>query len=273
MSRGFILSSFLLGLLLFNGSTIAAATTVGGNVSSNWAGYTATSDQYTGVGATWTITAPKEEEGFAADAVWVGVGGVESRDLIQAGIQSTVEDGEVSYYAWYETLPRAQKPVDLRVRGGDSVSVSIEETSKSIWHIKITNNTTGKSYEKDIQYSSKYSSADWIVERPLGIRGRFARYMPLDDFGIVNFTNSYAIVNGVRTNLREAGAKPVNMVTNQVVLATPTVIGPSGASFSLTRTDENLPTRYAIREISTRPEPEVIVIHFRYPHSIFNFPL
>ena len=67
---------------------------------------------------------------FGIDAAWVGVGGVRSRDLIQAGTQQTVSGtGNTQYEAWLEMLPGASRPVPLSVHAGDSVSVSIAEQS------------------------------------------------------------------------------------------------------------------------------------------------
>src|SRR5207248_2240361 len=53
--------------------------------SQNWAGYAATAGAYTGVSATWTIPDVALISSRGVDAVWVGVGGLRSRDLIQAG--------------------------------------------------------------------------------------------------------------------------------------------------------------------------------------------
>src|SRR2546427_4217339 len=52
--------------------------------SSNWSGYAASGGTFTSVTATWTVpTVSATSPG--ADATWVGIGGLESQDLIQAG--------------------------------------------------------------------------------------------------------------------------------------------------------------------------------------------
>src|SRR2546427_2616225 len=52
--------------------------------SSNWSGYAANGGTFTSVTATWTVpTVSATSSG--ADATWVGIGGLESQDLIQAG--------------------------------------------------------------------------------------------------------------------------------------------------------------------------------------------
>jgi hypothetical protein len=54
--------------------------------SHNWSGYAATNGNYTAVSATWTV--PSVGSGDAGvGASWVGIGGVNSRDLIQAGTE------------------------------------------------------------------------------------------------------------------------------------------------------------------------------------------
>src|SRR5205823_11050596 len=53
--------------------------------SQNWAGYAATGGAYTGVSAAWTIPDIAFISSPGVDAAWVGIGGVRSRDLIQAG--------------------------------------------------------------------------------------------------------------------------------------------------------------------------------------------
>jgi hypothetical protein len=43
-------------------------------------------------------------------ATWVGIGGVNSRDLIQAGTQQqTTGTGQTQYQAWVEMLPQASR--------------------------------------------------------------------------------------------------------------------------------------------------------------------
>src|SRR5205085_2836066 len=102
--------------------------------------------------------------------------------------------GRVMYEAWYEILPDYQTHVPLAVRAGDSVSVSLTEISTDIWQLKFTNNTTGRTYTKNIPYKSSRSSAEWIQEMPVGVVGDSLGYLPLDNFGRVQFTDARAQV-------------------------------------------------------------------------------
>ena len=98
------------------------------NTSHNWSGYAATGGTYTSVSGTWSVPQFSPGGSFGIDAAWVGIGGVRSDDLIQAGTQQTVSgSGNTEYQAWVEMLPRASRPVPLAVHAGDSVSVDITE--------------------------------------------------------------------------------------------------------------------------------------------------
>src|SRR6185312_14939849 len=143
-------------------------------------GYAATEGRYTEVSGTWTIPTYSAMSSAGVSATWVGIGGVNSRDLIQAGTQEQASGtGQTEYSAWIETLPQASHNVPLRVSPGDSVSVSITEQSTNNWLIEFNNATTGQTYQQKLQYASSHSSAEWIEEAPSAAR---AGILPLDDF-------------------------------------------------------------------------------------------
>src|SRR4029077_16244236 len=84
---------------------------------------------YTSVSGTWVIAKP-DANVAGIDATWVGLGGANTTDLIQAGTEETANgDGTVSYDAWTETLPQSTRTITLPVSGGDTISVSITEQS------------------------------------------------------------------------------------------------------------------------------------------------
>ncbi len=205
----------------------------GQSTSTNWSGYAATGGTYTGVSGTWIVPQGSVDGSFGAGATWVGIGGVRSRDLIQAGTQEVVSgSGRVSYQAWIETLPEASQPVPLAVAPGDSVTVSITEQDPDTWLITLVNNTTGQRYQRTVSYHSSRSSAEWIEEAPsVGRRG----VVPLDNFGSVQFTNGSAIKDGKTVTIAQAGARPISMVARGQVLASPSPLGSDGASFSIQR--------------------------------------
>jgi ketosteroid isomerase-like protein len=205
------------------------------DTSHNWSGYAATGGKFTSVTGTWTVPQVSSNGAAGVGATWVGIGGVSSRDLIQAGTQETDGgSGRVQYSAWVETLPQASRPVQFAVHPGDSVTVTISEQSTNNWSIDFTNNTTGKTYHTSTRYTSSHSSAEWVVEAPSSGTG----ILPLDNFGNISFSNASATENGQGVNLSQAHAQPITMLGNSgQKLAVPTAIGSDGTSFSVGRTE------------------------------------
>ncbi len=222
--------------------------TAGTGVSENWSGYVASAGSvYSGIGGAWSVSAPSvtATTGIAADATWVGIGGISSQDLIQAGTQAIVQNGVVTYQAWYEILPQSQQIIPLTVHGGDSVTVSLNETSTNNWQLSFNDNTTGGHYQTSISYVSSHSSADWIEEMPTNGAGRVGGFISLDNFGTMQFTGGYAVVNGSQETLAAAGAGSLTMITSGgQALATPSSLNSDGASFSVARSSVSAPSAY-----------------------------
>jgi hypothetical protein len=207
--------------------------------SRNWAGYVATGGTFTAVSGTWTIPTVGAGRTAAADATWVGIGGVNATDLIQAGTDATVQSGRVIYTAWVELLPQASQPVPLVVSAGDTVNVAITQQSGETWQIRIRDTTTGQSYQKRVTYASSRSSAEWIEEAPAVGRRTL---LPLDNFGTINFTNATTVEDGQQHNIAQAGGQAITLASRTgEPAAQPSVLGDDGASFSVTRTNAAAP--------------------------------
>jgi hypothetical protein len=207
--------------------------------SRNWAGYAATGDNFTAVSGTWTVPSVSAGRTPAADATWVGIGGIRARDLIQAGTDATVQSGQVRYTAWVELLPRASQRVPLAVSAGDTVNVSITQQPDETWQIRIRNTTTGQSYEKVVTYQSSRSSAEWIEESPAVGRRTL---LPLDNFGTIKFTSATAVEDGQQRTIAQAGGQAITMSSRTgQPLALPSALGSDGTSFSVSRTDATAP--------------------------------
>ena len=204
--------------------------------SRNWSGYASTQGTFTAVSGTWTVPDGNSAGGaFGADATWVGIGGVRSRDLIQAGTQESISgNGRVHYEAWIELLPRPSRAVPLTVKPGDVVAVSIEETSPDAWSIGFVNQTTGDTYQQTISYTSSHSSVEWVEEAPSASR---RGVLPLDNFGTITFSNASAVRDGERLSPSALGARPITMIdrTGQSI-AVPSPLSADGTSFSISRT-------------------------------------
>ena len=211
---------------------VPAVAAASSSTSSNWSGYSATGGSYTSVTGTWTVpTVSAATQG--ADAAWVGIGGIDTNDLIQAGTQATVSGGEVSYEAWIEMLPASSRPVSLSVNPGDSVTVTITQKAAVDWTIALKNNTTGQRYSTDVTYRSSNTSAEWVQEAPSAGRG----VIPLDDFGTISFSGATAVRDGKILDLKALGAQAITMINGaRQPLAQPSTIGADGQSFSVTRT-------------------------------------
>jgi len=207
------------------------------NTSHNWSGYAATGGTYTQVTGTWSIPQFTTGGATGVDASWVGIGGVRSRDLIQAGTQQTVSgSGRTQYQAWIEMLPRASRPVPLSVHPGDSVTVDISEQSTDQWLIHFVNNTTGQTYDTTQQYTSSHSSAEWVEEAPSGGRGGI---LPLDNFGTIAFSKGSAVKDGQTVSIADSGAHAITMIGNSnQALAVPSELDADGSSFTVARTDQ-----------------------------------
>jgi hypothetical protein len=212
--------------------------------SFNWSGYMSQAGVYTGVGGTWTIPQTNNtSNSIGADAAWVGIGGTNSHDLIQAGTMAVSSpDGTTTYEAWYELLPGYSKTIAMKVSPGDSVTTSIVKQAGNTWTISLKNNTNGQSFSKDFSYNSSMSSAEWIVEAPV-VGYRFAN---LNDFNTVNFNDCWSIKDGTKVNLAQSGAHTVtmkNLASQELAVATP--VTSDGNGFTLSRTAASSSVAYS----------------------------
>ncbi len=212
----------------------SAATPSPHDTSVNWSGYEISGGTFTGVSGTWIVPASSDTN-FGASATWVGIGGISSHDLIQAGTQVTTDRSGGSYYeSFFETLPDPSQPLPVTISPGDLVTVSINQTSNNQWHLTFKNNTNGQSAQMDQTYNSSLSSAEWIQEAPSGARHGV---WPLNNFGKVSFSNASAVKNGQVENLVQAHAQPITMADfSGQPLAITSGIGSDGASFNVFRT-------------------------------------
>jgi hypothetical protein len=215
-------------------SGAAANSSIGTDTSENWSGYVASGSGYTSVGGEWIVPQATASTSLAADATWVGIGGVASSDLIQAGTQAVIQNGTTTYEAWYELLPAASQEVPLTVKPGDALSVTLAEQSSNVWLISLTDLSSGQNYQTSVTYNSSQSSAEWIEEMPSDQSG----LVPLDNFGSVSFSGGFAVQNGARLTISETDASPMTMITSSgAALAVPSMLGVDGASFTVTRSD------------------------------------
>lgn len=191
---------------------------------------------FTTVSGSWVATSPTGNgSSTTADGTWIGIGGVNTNDLIQVGTENTITaGGRVSTSAFYELIPAG--PVYLNtvpVKPGDSLSASITETSTGQWTINLTNQTTNVSYSINVTYTSSHASAEWIEEDPSYASGGL---VPFDNFGTANFSGSAATGDGTSYTLASGNAKTIALVdSGGNPLAIPSILSSSGAGFNVYR--------------------------------------
>src|SRR5207249_2463122 len=98
--------------------------------------------------------------------------------------------------------------------------------------------STSQRVDRDIQYTSSLSSAEWIQEAPsVGRRGT----VTLDDFGTIQFANGWATKNGQTVTIAQTGARPVRMIGRSgETLAAPSTLSTDGTAFSVDRANSVL---------------------------------
>ena len=201
--------------------------------SHNWSGYAASGASFTSVTGTWTVPTISNSGHTAADATWVGIGGLVSSDLIQSGTQDAISrSGRVTRSAFLEMLPMAPQQIPVTIQSGDSITASITERSTNQWQISFADDTNGQMYHTTVIYNSSFTSAEWIEEAPSNGRS----ILPLAFFGSVNFSAGSTIANGSQANIAQSNAQPIIMVNmRDQALAIPSSLGSDAASFSIIR--------------------------------------
>lgn len=212
-----------------NDSTYQASTIYD---SSNWSGYVSIGSNFTEISGSWTVPniSSAGNQQISSDAAWIGIGGVTSNDLIQAGTVDSIDsNGNTYYFAFFELLPNYATVIPkINLAPGDNMNISIQEINSSLneWEISIDDLTQNEIYNTTVYYNSTNSSAEWIEEDPTNANGNL---YSLPDFNQVEFSNCLAVNNNISVNL--ANLKPASIVlvdNNRNIMATPSDISNSG---------------------------------------------
>jgi hypothetical protein len=190
--------------------------------SSNWSGYAETGS-FSSATASWRVPTVTTGSGDQYSSDWVGIDGYNNSDLIQLGTEQDNINGTAEYQAWWEILPAAETPISgVTIHPGDSITASITKGG-STWTMKLTDNTTGKSFSTSKSYSGPGASVEYIQEAP-EVNGSIAKPAKLS-----TATFSGLTANGANPNLTSSDA--IDLVQNGVTYYTPSA--PSGGnSFS-----------------------------------------
>lgn len=176
--------------------------------SLNWAGYYTLAkpgQKITQVSGTTYVPRIKVLPPTLA-ASWVGIGGANTSDLIQAGVAFGQLEG---YYAWFERLPESIQPIRSGCNGdnnctvvpGDRIDMDIRHLGGNNWRMTLVN--VGKwSWAMDTPYNSTFSSAEWIFEAP----SYFGVYTIPANIPQAQFHNNRYTVDGQARMLRSGEA-------------------------------------------------------------------
>jgi hypothetical protein len=212
--------------------TAGAATTL------NWSGYvvpTPAGHQITAVHTRFTVPAAKTASPGGA-ALWTGIGGWQSSDLIQAGV-STGDILAGANYAWYEMLPDSEIPITggcsnpvptCAVNTGDTVQVDINHVTGDTWRIAL-NNFNHWTWSKTVTYKSTFSSAEWILEAPSLIVPMFVPFVDDTTFGP---GNTFAVDHRAPQKIGKGNPQTVNMALLGIIPeAKPSAMASDGDRF------------------------------------------
>lgn len=178
--------------------------------SQNWAGYaTRHASGVTSIAATWQVpqvTAPNESD----SSTWIGIGGIQSSSLIQAGTDQLLHNGKPFYYAWIELLPAPpQRMTDIDLLPGDTITVTIAQQQGNQWNITMKDLDSSQSVTQKVKYTSCLCSAEWIEEAP-SINGQETQ---LANFTSATFTNCSAIIAGQQVTPAKLHVEAIAMIT------------------------------------------------------------
>jgi Peptidase A4 family len=202
-------------------------------ISHNWSGYAATSGAFTSITGTWVVPQVTGSSYSAADATWVGIGGLNRSDLIQSGTQDIVSrTGRVTTVAFIEMLPDAGQPIPVSISRGDAVTVSLTERTTNQWRITFQDNTNRQIYTTTVVYPSSLTSAEWIEEAP----SRGHKILPLDNFGAVQFSRGLTVEGGKQLTIAQSNAQSIILENkSSQTLAVPSSLYSGGTSFTITQ--------------------------------------
>ena len=185
-------------------------TRKGASTSTNWSGFTLTSgvNSYT-LGsfdlAVAAFNVPIAQQAFGTcsggweySALWVGLDGVTTNSVMQAGTEADAYCSggytQADYYAWVEWYPaNGIKVTNLAVTAGDVVAVWINpffSTTNGMAFIinETTNNYVTIGFSAPAGTSLIGSSVEWIMERPANQNGSLTSLM---NYAVSYMSNMY----------------------------------------------------------------------------------
>jgi hypothetical protein len=212
--------------------------------SENWSGYAVTGTNVTVASGSWVVPSVDCGAGSQYASFWVGIDGFGGDTVEQTGTDSDCQNGIPTYYAWFEFYPQGSFLINSRAIGtiepGTLMSAEVSyAASTGSFTVTISNGNGGR-FSTSTTMAASRASAEWIAEAPSSSSGE----LPLSDFGTVNFSASFATVNGVSGSIGSflgsgctsaACSSAVQLVTmsqSDGVGAQPSGLDSTGAEFS-----------------------------------------
>jgi Peptidase A4 family len=206
--------------------------------SSNWSGDAVSNPNkpFTVEAIIGTFVVPTALQAFGSctggwdySALWTGIDGFNSADVLQAGVEvdAYCSGGQAKsfYSAWIEWYPNSSTRVSFPINPGDLVLVEVWNTSPTNGYAYFHNYSTGQVVEYQLTAplgtSLVGNSVEWIVERPTVFGGLAT---------LTNYIDS-AWPNGIALNYQAAtptyqyqgqtpAAGTLNVITRSITTAT-----------------------------------------------------
>jgi hypothetical protein len=195
-----------------------------------WAGYAVTGSAFTQVQGSWIVTAVDCTKTPNTDSSeWVGIDGWSSNTVEQTGTDADCNGKTPFYYVWYEFFPLNTVVItDVSIAPGDKFSASVTYDGDDEYTVSITNDTTGQSFSKEVEFKGAggsgaphRNSAEWIEE----MDGN-----ELSDFGVDPFGEFYTGVSGGTDSATDSSISgPINDFGSAVQRSISTKNGTSGS--------------------------------------------
>jgi hypothetical protein len=159
--------------------------------SLNWAGYAANraGTTFRSVSAAFSVPYLDCSSSPASySSHWVGLDGLGSASVEQAGIEADCSGSTAQYYAWYEMYP---KPVSVafQVRAGNAIQASVTyKRSARKFVLTLRDYTNGQHFSRTLKCAAKAcvrSSAEVISEAPSNGSGGI---LPLADYRAASYS-------------------------------------------------------------------------------------
>ncbi|KAI0325217.1 acid proteinase [Cubamyces sp. BRFM 1775] len=162
--------------------------------SAAWSGavlYYSKGTSWQNVTGTFTVPTPQEPfnaTGFHSASAWVGLDGYNCNNLLQTGVDFSVNGNKVTYTPWYEWYPASAKDFSgFPIHAGDTITATVIATSSTNGTATLFNHATGAQVTHTFSNQPALCnvSAEWIVEDYI----ENGKRVPLSDFGTITFTN------------------------------------------------------------------------------------